>query len=176
VGHVVSTHDLVRPLPINVVKLIDLEPSRTDTSNLRGIIDGTEKEMRDWSGVAGLIPLNLDSVALVRGDSLNSRGNLVSVHVAGHGIAGNIFDRGVRRRHPDSGLITWGLAIDPELVEVLVGRDGGEEGGSDESFGEHLESEFESDGVRMYIQFSFDSVITDHVTKESKGERVNMDK
>lgn len=138
VGHVAGLHDLVGPLAINLVNLINLEPSGTNTSGLAGVVDGSVQEVSDGAGVARVVPLDLDGVALSSGDGLDTRGNLGAADVASHVIGGHILDGAVGGWHPDTDLVAGCLIVDPELVEVLVSRDSAEKGGSNDSLGEHL--------------------------------------
>lgn len=143
VGHVVGLHDLVGPLAIDLVLLVDLEPAGTDTGSLASIIDGSVEEVSDGAGVARVVPLDLDGVTLSSLDGLNTRGNLGSADVAGHVVGLDVGDGAVGWRHADTDLVAGGLIVDPELVEVLVSRHSAEKGGSDDSLGEHLEVCFE---------------------------------
>jgi hypothetical protein len=141
-GHVVRLHDLVGPLAIDLVKLINLEPASADASSLGRVVDGSVQEVSDGARVTGGVPLNLDGVALSGRNGLNARGHLAAADVAGHVIRCYVCDGAVGGRHPDTDLVTGGLIVDPELVKVLVSRDGAEESGSDDSLGEHFESCF----------------------------------
>lgn len=134
---VVGLHDLVGPLAVDLVLLVDLEPSSTDTVGLAGVVDGTVQEVGDGAGVAGVVPLDLDGVAFLRGDSLDARRNLGAADVAGHVLGCHVLDGAVGGRHPDTDLVARGLIVDPELVEVLVGGGGADEGGCEECLGEH---------------------------------------
>lgn len=84
VGHVGRLHDLVGPLAIDLVLLVDLEPASTDTGSLGGVVDGSVEEVSDGARVAGGVPLDLDGVALSGGDGLDARGNLGAANVASH--------------------------------------------------------------------------------------------
>lgn len=116
-GHVVCAHDLVRPLSINVVELVNLEPG-SDTGGILCGVDRAEKHVSDGSGVAGLVPLNLDGVSLVGSDGVGDTS--LSVDVAGNVFAGNVGYRAVGWGHPNADLVTRSHIIDPELVEILV--------------------------------------------------------
>lgn len=118
VGHVVGSHDLVGPLAALGVEFVNLEPF-SDTSSILGGVDRAEKHVGDGSRVAGLIPLDLDGVTLLGIDSDGD--TLLSVDVAGDVLAGDIGHGAVRGRHADTDILTRGLSVDPELVEVLVG-------------------------------------------------------
>ena len=138
VGHVGGLHNLVGPLAVDLVELVDLEPAGANTGSLGSVVDRSIQEMSDRTRVTGGVPLNFDGVALGSLNSLNTRWHLVAIDVAGHIVRLYICDRTVGGRHPDADLVARGLIIDPELVEVLVGRDGRDEGGCDDSLGEHL--------------------------------------
>ena len=118
VGHVLSTHYLVGPLAIDVVKLIDLEP-RSNACGILCRVDRPEEHVCDGAGVSGLIPLDFDGVALVRSDGVGDAS--LSVDITSHVLARDIGHRAVRRRHPNANLVAWRFPIDPELVEVLMG-------------------------------------------------------
>lgn len=139
VGHVGCLHDLIGPLAVNLIQLVDLEPASANTSSLRCVIDGTVQEVGDGTGVAGGVPLDLDGVALSGLDGLNARRYFTAVDIAGHVVRLYVCDGAVRWRHPDTDLVARCFVVDPELMEVLVGRDGGDEGSCDDSLGEHLE-------------------------------------
>ena len=136
--HVGRLHDLVGPLAVDLVQLINLKPTSANTGSLGSVVDRSIQEMSDRTRVTGGVPLNFDGVALGSLNSLNTRWHLVAIDVAGHIVRLYICDRTVGGRHPDADLVARGLIIDPELVEVLVGRDGRDEGGCDDSLGEHL--------------------------------------
>ena len=142
VCHVGGLHDLVGPLAIDLVLLVDLEPAGADTSSLAGVIDRAVQEVGDGSGVAGRVPLNLDGVAFSGLDGLDTGGNLGAVDVASHVIGLYVGDGAVGGRHTDTDLVAGSLIVDPKLVEVLVSRGSAEQGGSDDSLGEHLEGWF----------------------------------
>lgn len=139
VGHVGGLHDLVGPFAVDLVELVDLEPASADTSSLGRIVDWSVQEVGDGTGVAGGVPLDLDGVAFGGLDGFNAGRHLAAVYVASHVVGLYVCDGAVGGRHPDADLVAGCLIVDPELVEVLVGRDGGDEGGCDDSLGEHLE-------------------------------------
>lgn len=120
VRHVDRLHDLVRPLPIHIVLLVDLEPG-AHAGSLRCIRDGSEQHVRDGPRVGGRIPLDLDGVAGLRSNGSHPRGDLVAVDVARNVVAGHVRDRVVAWGFPDADFVAWGDIVDPELVEVLVG-------------------------------------------------------
>lgn len=139
VGHVAGLHDLVGPLAVDLILLIDLEPASTDTSCLRSIVDGSVQEVSDGARVARAVPLDLDGVTLSGGNGLDARGNLGTTDVASHIVRLDIGDGAIGRRHPNANLVAGSLIVDPELVEVLVSGGSAEKGGSNDSLGEHLE-------------------------------------
>lgn len=139
VGAVASLHDLVGPLAGDLVLLVDLEPAGADAVGLAGIIDRAVEEVGNGAWVAGVVPLDLDGVALGGGDGLDARGHLGAAHVAGHVVGGYVRDGAVGGRHPHADLVARCLVVDPELVEVLVGGGHAEEGGGEDSLGEHLD-------------------------------------
>ena len=138
VGAVAGLHDLVGPLAGDLVLLVDLEPASADAIGLAGIIDRAVQEVGDGAWVAGVVPLDLDGVALGGGNGLDAGGHLGAAYVAGHVVGCYIGDGAVGGRHPDADLVAGCLVVDPELVEVLVGGGHAEEGGSEDSLGEHL--------------------------------------
>lgn len=138
VGHVVCTHDFVGPFAIDIVQLVDLDPS-TNTSGLRRVGDRFREEMRDGAGMARLVPFDLDLITSFCFERQNTGWNLASTDIAGHVVASNIFHGAVGRRHPDTDLISWCLIIDPDLMKILMGSCGRKEGESKKSFGEHVE-------------------------------------
>lgn len=117
--HVHGHHDLVRPLAVDIVLLVNLDPL-AHTGGLRGIGDGAEQHMRDRAGVCGRVPLDLDGVASLGGDGRHARGDLVAVDVACDVVAVHVCDGAVAWGLPDSDLVAWGDPVDPELVDVLV--------------------------------------------------------
>lgn len=138
-GHVVLLHDLVGPLAVDLVELVNLEPSSTDAGSLGSIVDGSVEHVGDRTWVAGLVPLDLDSVALGGSNGLDTGGDLGAADVADDVVAGYVGDGTVGWWHPDANLVTGGNIVDPELVKVLVSRDGGEESAGENGLGEHLE-------------------------------------
>lgn len=120
VRHVHRLHDLVRPLPIHIVLLVNLEPGAY-AGSLRSIGNGSEQHVRDGTWVRGRVPLDLDGVASLRGNRGHSRGDLVAVDVARNVVAGHVRDRIVAWGFPDADFVAWRDIVDPELVEVLVG-------------------------------------------------------
>lgn len=118
--HVLRLHNLIRPLPIHIIHLINLCP-RPDTRRLRGIADGAKEHVRDGTRVRGRVPCHLDRVTSLGGDGGHARGHYVAVDVAGNVVAGDVRDGIVARGHADSDLVPGRDAVDPELVEVLVG-------------------------------------------------------
>lgn len=135
--HVGCLHDLRSPLSIDKVHLVNLEPSSTDTSGLRSIIDGTIKHVRDRSRVSRVIPLDLDLVTLVGLDCLDAGWDLGAANVAGHVVARQINYGAVGGWHPDADLVSGRDIVDPKLVEVLVSRDGGKKSAREDGLGEH---------------------------------------
>jgi hypothetical protein len=137
VRHVVGLHDFAGPLSVDGVELVNLEPSGSCTGVGCGIVYGLE-EVGDGTGVAGVVPLDLDGVTSAGLDGLDG-GWVGGRNVAGHVVALDISDGAVGGWHPDADLVARGLIVDPELVEVLVGRDGRDKGSSEECFGEHID-------------------------------------
>jgi hypothetical protein len=135
--HVVCAHDLVGPFSIYLVLFVDLEPSSAGTSVGGSIVNGLQ-EVCDWARVARLIPLDLDGVASGGVDCLDSCAGRRR-DVASHVVALDIGHRAVGWWHPDADLVARSLIVDPELVQVLVSRDGGDESGSEDCFGVHLD-------------------------------------
>ena len=138
--HVVGLHDLIGPLAINVVLLVNLEPACTNASRLRGIINGSEQKVRNGTQVTGVIPLHLDGVALGGINRQDASGDLGAVNVAGHVVGLDVSDRAVGGWHTDADLIARSNIVHPKLVKVLVSRDCAKEGGSNDGLGEHFES------------------------------------
>lgn len=91
--------------------------------------------MGDWAWVTRLIPLDLDGVTLGGRNGIRNTG--LSVDVADNVLACDIGHRAVGRRHANASLITRSLAIDPELMEVLVSGHSRNEGRSENGLGEH---------------------------------------
>lgn len=85
------------------------------------------------------IPLHGYSISFVCAGGVDTGGNLVSVDVAGYVVGCYVCDGGIGGGHADGGLVAGGDAVDPDLVQVLVGGDGAEEGGGDEGFGDHFD-------------------------------------
>jgi hypothetical protein len=135
VCHVVLSHEKARPRAIDVIQLVDLEPSSAGARR-RGRIVHSEEEMGDWASVYDWGPLHFDRVALVGGDGLDG-GLGCGGDVAGHVWAGDVGYRAVIGGQADSGLDAGGLVVDPELAEVLVRGGRREEGAGEEEFGEH---------------------------------------
>jgi len=111
VGHVACAHDLVGPLSIDVVLLVNFEPSSTDTSCSGSIVDGKE-EVGNGAGMTRLIPLDLDAVS---SSGLNGLHSTLAGRrdVASHVVARDIGHRAVGRRHPNSDLVPRSLVVDP---------------------------------------------------------------
>lgn len=84
------------------------------------------------------VPLDLDYVA--SGGSADGFGarHGVAIDVAGDVVGGHISDGAVGGGHADAHLEAGGDAVDPELVEVLVGLDGREGDGKQEGGGMHF--------------------------------------
>lgn len=118
--HVYRLHDLVCPLPIHIVLLINLEPGAY-AGSLGSIGHGSHQHVRDGAWVRGRVPLDLDGVASLRSNGGHPRGDRVAVDVARNVIAGHVRDGIVAWGFPDADFVAWGDIVDPELVEVLVG-------------------------------------------------------
>lgn len=89
------------------------------------------------------VPLDFNRVARGGGaDGFGAR-NGVAVHVAGDIVGANVGDRVVRGGHADACFEAGGDAVDPELVEVLVGLDGCEGEGEEEGGGVHFGGVFQ---------------------------------
>ena len=112
VGHVDRPHDLVGPLSINVVELVDLEPASAHTSGGRSIVDRAEEHVGDWARVSRAIPLHLDAVALAGLDGLDNRRSRRH-NVAGDVVARHVGDWAVGRRHPNADLVAGRLIVYP---------------------------------------------------------------
>ena len=130
VGHILRLHDLVGPLSVGIVELVDLEP-RANAGCLLGIGDRSVEEVGDGPRVRRRVPLDLDGVACFGRTYGNRRRHDVAVHVAGDVVRLHVRHRVVRRRHADACLVPWRHSVDPKLVEVLMGEgaDGEEEKG-----------------------------------------------
>jgi hypothetical protein len=86
IRHALCGHDLVGPLPADKLDLVDLGPV-ADAGSHGGIGDGAEEVVGDGARVGGLVPLDLDGVACVGGDGLDTRGDAVAVDIAGYVVA-----------------------------------------------------------------------------------------
>lgn len=94
--------------------------------------------MRDRTGVARVIPADLDRIAFGSFDRLDTRA-LGAADVADNVVTRHIRNGAVAWRHPDSDLTARRDIVDPELLEVLMGRDCREENSGQEGLGEHGE-------------------------------------
>jgi hypothetical protein len=161
--HVIRAHDIACPLPTHVVLLVDLEPPGTDTSRSARVVHG-HQVVRNRAGMTTLVPLDLDSVA--GGSCERLDGDAVGRwHVAGHVVGGDVLDGRVAGRHADTDGLSFCDIVDPELLPILVGRDGGDEGRGEEGFGEHFGGWWWKVVLvwsSMYSNFEV-VVITDHV-------------
>lgn len=140
--HLHRLHNLIRPLSIHIALLIDLDPA-PHPALLRRIPDRPEQEMRDRPRMRRRVPLDFDRVARGGGaDGFGARHG-VAAHIAGDVVGADVGDGAVGGGHADALLEAGGDAVDPELVEVLVGLDGregkGEEKGGDVHFGGGLQ-------------------------------------
>lgn len=117
----ICQHDLVGPLSVDVVNLVDLEPSGSNARFLRGIVDGAEKEVGDWARVAGSVPADGNAVSLAGSNGVNARRDGAASDVAGHIVASDVCHGAVARWHPQADLVSRRHIVDPHLVEVLVG-------------------------------------------------------
>ena len=91
--------------------------------------------MRDRPRMCRRVPLDFDRVARSGGtDGFGARHG-VATHVAGDVVGANIRDGAVGGGHADALLEAGGDAVDPELVEVLVGLNGREGKGEEEEGG-----------------------------------------
>ena len=135
VRHARRLHILIRPLPVHIVPLVNLGPAGADARGLAGVGHRPVQHVRDGARVRRAVPLHLDGVAGLGRVGGHARGYFVAVDVARDVVGGDVRDRVVGGGHADGGLVAGGLAVDPELVEVLVG---GGEGG--EGYGEGDES------------------------------------
>lgn len=142
--HLHRLHNLIRPLSINVADLINLYPA-PHPALLRGIPDRPEQEVRDRPWVRRRVPLDFDRVARGGGaDGFGARHG-VAVHIAGDVVGADVGDGAVGGGHADALLEAGGDAIDPELVEVLVGLDCREGEWEEEGRGVHFGGELQSD-------------------------------
>lgn len=87
--HVDSFHDLVRPLAVYIIQLVDLDPS-SNASSLCCICHWAVEEVRDGTRVSGGIPLHLDRIACFGSvDGFGARDD-IAINVAGNIIRLNI--------------------------------------------------------------------------------------
>lgn len=103
--------------------------------------------MRDRPRMRRRVPLDFNRVARGSGADGFSARNGVAVHVAGDVVGADVGDGAVGGGHADACLEAGGDAVDPELVEVLVGLDGREDKGEEKGGGVHLGEGFQ-DGWR----------------------------
>ena len=89
--------------------------------------------MNEWA------PLDFDFVALAGVDGLDARWDCGAANVADEVVAGKILDRAVVGWHADADLFSRGYIVDPELLEVLMGRDGSEKSTDEDGVEEHVE-------------------------------------
>ena len=137
VAHVVRAHNFAGPLSADIVKLINLEPAIAFASSSRSIIDCLEV-VCDGTRVSRLVPLDLDGVTSAGIEGLDGRA-VSRRDVASHVFARHVHDRAVVWWHADAALVARSHIVDPNLVEVLMSRDGRDESGSKECLGEHLD-------------------------------------
>lgn len=105
--------------------------------------------MRDRPRMRRRVPLDFDRVAgSSRTDGFGARHG-VTVHVAGDVVGGDVGDGAVGGGHADALLEAGGDAVDPELVEVLVGLDGREGKGEEEGGGVHFGGELQGEGIEL---------------------------
>lgn len=71
VRHPSRLHDLVRPLSVSIIELVDFVPG-SHARRLRCIRHWSVEHVGDGAGMSGLIPLDLDAVASFRSDSLGT--------------------------------------------------------------------------------------------------------
>lgn len=85
-GHVDSLHDLVGPLAVDVVLLVDLEPAGAYPRGRGRAAHGPVQHVRDGARVRRRVPLHFNRVAGLRGHRRDAR-SLGPTHVADYVVA-----------------------------------------------------------------------------------------
>lgn len=85
-GHVDNLHDLVSPLPVDVVLLVDLKPARACPRGRGRAAHGPVQHVCDGARVRRGVPLHFDRVAGLHGHRRDARA-FGPAHVADYVVA-----------------------------------------------------------------------------------------
>lgn len=88
-GHIDGLHDLVGPLPVNVVLLVDLEPACAYSRGRYRAAYGPVQHVCDGARVRRGVPLHFDRVAGLRGHRRDARA-LGPAHVTDYVVARHV--------------------------------------------------------------------------------------